>query len=85
MNLKKLLTLSYDKNVGASDRVFRLVSGAAAASAGWLAHASFGMAGRLDRRSDSRSLGSANRGVPERVSTLASDEAARRGAPAARL
>ena len=44
MNAKSLLTLSFDKNVGPRDRVFRLASGAATASAGWLAHAPLGMA-----------------------------------------
>jgi len=44
MNVKNLLTLSFDKNVGARDRVFRLASGAAAASAGWLVHAPLGTA-----------------------------------------
>ena len=44
MNAKSLLTLSFDKNVGPRDRVFRLVSGAAVASAGWLVHAPLGTA-----------------------------------------
>jgi hypothetical protein len=44
MNAKNLLTLSFDKNVGPRDRVFRLASGAATASAGWLVHASLGVA-----------------------------------------
>ena len=44
MNTKSLLTPSFDKNVGPRDRVFRLASGAAAASAGWLVHAPLGTA-----------------------------------------
>lgn len=44
MNAKTLLTLSFDKNVGPRDRVFRLASGAAAASAGWLVQAPWGTA-----------------------------------------
>jgi hypothetical protein len=35
MNLKQLLTLTFDKNVGNWDRIFRLFSGAALAAAGW--------------------------------------------------
>lgn len=35
MTLKNLLTLSFDKNVGSADRVFRLLSGAGLASVGW--------------------------------------------------
>lgn len=34
MDLKKLLTLTFDKNVGAADRVFRLLSGLALLAAG---------------------------------------------------
>jgi Protein of unknown function (DUF2892) len=44
MNAKKLLTLSFDKNVGPRDRVFRLASGAATASVGWLLQAPPGVA-----------------------------------------
>jgi hypothetical protein len=44
MNVKSLMTLSFDKNVGPRDRVFRLVSGAAAASTGWLLHAPLNVA-----------------------------------------
>ena len=44
MNVKHLLTLSFDNNVGPRDRVFRLVSGAATAAAGWLLHAPPGVA-----------------------------------------
>jgi hypothetical protein len=44
MNAKSLLTLSFDKNVGPRDRVFRLASGAATAGAGWLAHAPLAVA-----------------------------------------
>jgi Protein of unknown function (DUF2892) len=32
---KKLVTLTFPKNVGTSDRIVRLVSGAALAGAGW--------------------------------------------------
>jgi hypothetical protein len=35
MDVKKLVTLSFDKNVGAWDRMWRLLSGAALAGAGW--------------------------------------------------
>ena len=35
MDTKKLLTLTFDKNVGTLDRIFRLLSGAALAAAGW--------------------------------------------------
>lgn len=35
MDLVKLVTLGFDKNVGAADRVFRLVSGGALSAAGW--------------------------------------------------
>jgi hypothetical protein len=41
--LDGLLIPSFDKNVGPRDRVFRLASGAATASAGWLLHAPIGM------------------------------------------
>jgi Protein of unknown function (DUF2892) len=44
MNAKPLLTLSFAKNVGPRDRVFRLASGVAVAAAGWLLHAPLGMA-----------------------------------------
>jgi Protein of unknown function (DUF2892) len=44
MNVKSLLTLRFEKNVGPRDRVFRLVSGAAAASVGWLLHAPLNVA-----------------------------------------
>jgi hypothetical protein len=50
MNAKNLLTLSFDKNVGPRARVFRLASGAATASAGWLVHAPLGGGRRLVRR-----------------------------------
>jgi len=36
MSVKKLLTLSFDKNVGARDRLFRLATGAATALGPWL-------------------------------------------------
>lgn len=39
MDLKRLLTLSFDKNVGPADRVLRLGSGAALAVAGYALHA----------------------------------------------
>jgi hypothetical protein len=35
MDLKKLVTLTFDRNVGTGDRLFRLVSGSALAGAGW--------------------------------------------------
>jgi hypothetical protein len=35
MEVKKLVTLTFDKNVGTFDRVHRLVVGAGLASAGW--------------------------------------------------
>jgi hypothetical protein len=35
MELKKLVTLTFDKNVGPLDRIFRLFSGAAIGGAGW--------------------------------------------------
>lgn len=35
MEIKKLLTLTFDKNVGTPDRIFRLLSGAALAGTGW--------------------------------------------------
>ena len=35
MDPLKLVTLSFDKNVGTPDRVFRLLSGAALTGAGW--------------------------------------------------
>lgn len=35
MDTKKLLTLTFDKNVGTADRIFRLLSGAVVAGAGW--------------------------------------------------
>jgi hypothetical protein len=35
MELKKLATLTFDKNVGAVDRIFRLASGAGLVAAGW--------------------------------------------------
>ena len=35
MDLTKLVTLGFDKNVGSADRVFRLVSGASLVAAGW--------------------------------------------------
>jgi uncharacterized membrane protein HdeD (DUF308 family) len=35
MELKKLVTLTFDKNVGTRDRIFRLLSGAALVGAGW--------------------------------------------------
>jgi hypothetical protein len=35
MKLKELITLSFDRNVGAADRVFRLASGASVTAAGW--------------------------------------------------
>jgi amino acid transporter len=35
MELKRLVTLSFDRNVGTADRIFRLVSGAGLAAAGW--------------------------------------------------
>lgn len=35
MELRKLATLTFDKNVGAPDRVFRLLSGAGLMGAGW--------------------------------------------------
>jgi hypothetical protein len=35
MEAKKLVTLTFAKNVGTSDRIFRLLSGAALAAAGW--------------------------------------------------
>lgn len=35
MDLMKLVTLGFDKNVGSVDRVFRLISGAALGAAGW--------------------------------------------------
>lgn len=35
MDVKKLVTLRFDKNVGASDRIFRLLSGAGLAGAAW--------------------------------------------------
>lgn len=44
MNAKTLLTLSFDRNVGPRDRVFRLASGLAIAGAGWLVHAPLGTA-----------------------------------------
>jgi hypothetical protein len=34
MNVKKLMTLTFDKNVGTRDRAFRLLSGAGLAGAG---------------------------------------------------
>lgn len=35
MEPKKLLTLTFDENVGTPDRVFRLLSGAGLVGAGW--------------------------------------------------
>ncbi len=35
MDSKKLVTLTFAKNVGTPDRIFRLVSGAALAGSGW--------------------------------------------------
>jgi hypothetical protein len=35
MDPKKLVTLTFAKNVGSADRIFRLLSGAALASVGW--------------------------------------------------
>lgn len=35
MEIKKLFTLTFDKNVGTVDRVFRLASGAALGGTGW--------------------------------------------------
>ncbi len=35
MDLMKLVTLGFDKNVGSFDRVFRLLSGGALGAAGW--------------------------------------------------
>lgn len=35
MDVKKLVTLTFGKNVGTPDRIFRLVSGGALAVAGW--------------------------------------------------
>jgi hypothetical protein len=36
MDPRKLVTLTFDKNVGPLDRVFRLFTGAALAASGWL-------------------------------------------------
>lgn len=36
MNLRELVTYSFSENVGRADRVFRVLSGLAAAGAGWL-------------------------------------------------
>lgn len=38
MDLKKLMTLTFAKNVGPVDRVVRLVSGAVLTGAGWFWH-----------------------------------------------
>jgi hypothetical protein len=35
MDLAKLVTMNFDKNVGTADRVFRIVSGIGLAAAGW--------------------------------------------------
>lgn len=35
MELKRLVTLSFDKNVGTGDRILRLVGGAALTGGGW--------------------------------------------------
>jgi uncharacterized membrane protein HdeD (DUF308 family) len=35
MNVKKLVTLAFEKNVGTPDRIFRLLSGAALTAGGW--------------------------------------------------
>jgi hypothetical protein len=35
MELRKLVTLSFDNNVGTADRIFRLASGGAVMGAGW--------------------------------------------------
>lgn len=35
MELGKLMTLGFEKNVGTPDRIFRLASGAALAGSGW--------------------------------------------------
>ena len=35
MDVKKLVTLSFDRNVGPADRAFRLISGGLLAGAGW--------------------------------------------------
>lgn len=35
MDQRKLITLTFDKNVGTPDRIVRLLSGAALAGAGW--------------------------------------------------
>lgn len=37
MDAKKLLTLTFDKNVGTLDRILRLASGAALTGVGWYA------------------------------------------------
>jgi hypothetical protein len=40
MNFRELVTYRFAKNVGPTDRVFRIISGAGLAGAGWLAGAS---------------------------------------------
>lgn len=44
MDLGKLVTLSFDPNVGPRDRVFRLISGGALAATGWVLGLSLGPA-----------------------------------------